>query len=215
MVKKIKFALEMKDGVKVRTLEELRNNFDLEKAVGYFLDGRLEKWLEDRYYEKEIESLRQLKSTELDIDSLCNILDVPCDENIKIDVQAILHKQEKLDKLKQLTTDKAILQNIDCVAFTQEELENIVKQGTCRIYLYGQNFVVPVEMKNRTYIGIGEQTTVTIDIGSVDELKKQGISFQHIHVLRNNICKALLVVEKNNDKVKSRKAGNLITKKIL
>lgn len=48
MAKKIKFALTMKDGTKVRTLNELREHFDLERVIGYFLDGRLQKWLEDR-----------------------------------------------------------------------------------------------------------------------------------------------------------------------
>ena len=46
--KKIKFALEMKDGIQVRNLEDLRDNFDLEKTVGYFLDGKLITWLNDR-----------------------------------------------------------------------------------------------------------------------------------------------------------------------
>ena len=41
MVKKIKFALEMKNGFKVRTLEELRKNFDLEKAVRYFFGRQI------------------------------------------------------------------------------------------------------------------------------------------------------------------------------
>ena len=50
MPKKIKFALEMKDGVKVRTIEDLRDSFDIEKAISYFLDGKLLEWLQDRYY---------------------------------------------------------------------------------------------------------------------------------------------------------------------
>ena len=161
MVKKIKFALEMKDGFKVRTLEELRRNFDLEKVVEYFVDGRLERWLEDRYYEKEVNDIRQLNTTEPDVNALCNILNVPHDKNIAVDVTAILRKREKLDKLKQITSDEAILKSVDCVAFTQEKLENIINKGQDQIYLYGQNFVIPAEKKNRMYLGIGENTTAT------------------------------------------------------
>ncbi len=40
MAKKIKFALEM-NGVKIRTMEELQENFDLDTAVQYLLDGKL------------------------------------------------------------------------------------------------------------------------------------------------------------------------------
>ena len=40
MAKRIKFPLEMKDGNKVRTIEEFRTYFDSEKAVMYFLNGK-------------------------------------------------------------------------------------------------------------------------------------------------------------------------------
>ena len=60
MAKKIKFTLEMKDGVQVRTLEDLQENFDIEKVVGYFSDGKLQTWLDERYYEDEAEAISKL-----------------------------------------------------------------------------------------------------------------------------------------------------------
>ena len=45
MAKRIKFALEMKDGIQVRSLEDLRKYFDLDKTIGYFVDGKLLKSL--------------------------------------------------------------------------------------------------------------------------------------------------------------------------
>ena len=39
------FKLKLKDGAKVSTLEELRENFDLEAVVGYFKSGDLLTWL--------------------------------------------------------------------------------------------------------------------------------------------------------------------------
>ena len=47
MAKKIKFALKMKDGMEVRTLQELKSGFDLNAVMAYFLDGKLETWLSD------------------------------------------------------------------------------------------------------------------------------------------------------------------------
>ena len=61
MARKIKFALEMKDKEPVRTLEDLRAHFDINKAVAYFLDGKLMTWLEDRYYEVEAAHLSDLQ----------------------------------------------------------------------------------------------------------------------------------------------------------
>ena len=44
----VKFPLIMSDGTPVRTIEELREHFDLEAVLGYYSNGRLIKWLEDR-----------------------------------------------------------------------------------------------------------------------------------------------------------------------
>ena len=51
--RKIKFALELKDGEEARSMEELRAHFDLEKIIGYFQDGKLVEWLDDRFYTDE------------------------------------------------------------------------------------------------------------------------------------------------------------------
>lgn len=48
MAKKVRFPLEMGDGVMVRTLHELMEHFDLEKALEYAENGKLETWLRDR-----------------------------------------------------------------------------------------------------------------------------------------------------------------------
>ena len=52
MVIKIKYALTMADGAKVRTLEDLRDHFDWPHVLGYFLDGKLAEWLRDRYFDE-------------------------------------------------------------------------------------------------------------------------------------------------------------------
>ncbi len=49
MAKKIRFSLEMENGTKIRTLDELRENFSLTKVVEYFDNQKLFHWLEDRY----------------------------------------------------------------------------------------------------------------------------------------------------------------------
>ena len=74
MAKKIKFALKMKDGVEVRNLQELQENFDLNQVTAYFLDGRLETWLSDRYYDEEVEQIVKLKKEDPELQQkLCRI----------------------------------------------------------------------------------------------------------------------------------------------
>lgn len=55
--KKIKFPLEMKDGRKVRELDELKEYFDLGKAVEYFCSGKLQTWLDNVHASDIVEEL--------------------------------------------------------------------------------------------------------------------------------------------------------------
>ncbi|MCM1234286.1 MAG: hypothetical protein NC489_29635 [Ruminococcus flavefaciens] len=60
MAKKVRFPLEMKDGVKVRSLHELTENFDLEKALEYAGNGKLETWLRDRMCAEMADEVQKL-----------------------------------------------------------------------------------------------------------------------------------------------------------
>ena len=52
MSKKIlPFPLEMKNGVKVRTIEDLRTNADVESIVNYYLSGKLSRWCKAFHYD--------------------------------------------------------------------------------------------------------------------------------------------------------------------
>lgn len=61
MAKKIRFSLEMENGTKIRTLDELRENFSLTKVVEYFDNQKLFHWLEDRYYTEQVEELKTIE----------------------------------------------------------------------------------------------------------------------------------------------------------
>ena len=76
MVKKIKFPLEMGQGIYVRTIEELNENFNIEKVLGYYVDGKLITWLNDRYYKNEAFKIEQLDAQAPDfISRLCERLE--------------------------------------------------------------------------------------------------------------------------------------------
>lgn len=54
-MKKIRFPLEMAEGKMVKELDELQEYFDLEKALEYFQNGKLQKWLENTYNDDILE----------------------------------------------------------------------------------------------------------------------------------------------------------------
>lgn len=119
-----KFPLILKDGVKVCNLEDLQENFDLEKIMAYFASGKLAEWLEDRYLEEKAEAIRELTQDTPDLPKrLCEILEVPFAgevvESLKQmdDVETIAKRNERLIILKQYTDDEKIWEHVDNVAF--------------------------------------------------------------------------------------------------
>lgn len=197
MAKKIKFALEMKDGMKVRTLEELQEHFDLKTVIGYFLDGKLQKWLEDRYYDEKVEALRQLDSKNPNITAICKILEIPYAETVELDIDSIQEQNEKLDILKQLTDNEDILANSSKVAFSQDELDALLAQGEQTIYLCGDTFAISAKWEHRTYIGVGEAPHITIEEEtSFEKLGQCQISFVNIQIPEYVYSKQSLTEEK-------------------
>lgn len=155
MAKKIRFPLQM-NGTDVRTIEELRENFDLSSVLGYLTNGKLVTWLEDRYYDNEATAVRALSTDETDLNQkLMSILGVSDDvKTEEIDLEEIQRRNEKLMLLRQITDDEEIIDNVDCVAFNQDELYDILDDGKETIYLCQSEFEVPLSVQNKIYIGL-------------------------------------------------------------
>ena len=173
MAKKIKFALKMKDGVEVRNIQELRDNFDLNQVTVYFMDGKLETWLNDRYYDEEVEQIESLQKDDTELQKkLCQIFGVEYEEDT-MTPEEIEARNRKLAKLKEITDDEEILANVDHVAFSQEELSDLLDEGMDTIYLCGDNFVIPERVKDKTYIGIN--TKLNLDAQKMERYEKNNI----------------------------------------
>lgn len=150
----------MADGEKVRTLEELKNHFDIKSVVGYFKDGRLLNWLRARYYDDEAEKVAALDNNDLQIHKkLCEIFGVTA-EFEDIDVEEIALRTARLNRLKQYTYNKKILDNVDSVAFDQDDLNRLLKENVELIYLCANRFTIPIHVKNKTFAGIGKVVAV-------------------------------------------------------
>lgn len=154
MAKKIRFPLIMKDGIQVRTIEELRENFDMELLTKYFLDGKLRVWLEHRNYNEELSEIDTLKEVHKNISGeLPRIFKIDFKE--KVDVIELQKKLEKEQLLKQYTYDERWFEKIDYIAFNQKELETLVEKNN-KVYLAGDEFLVNNQLKDKKYIGINK-----------------------------------------------------------
>ena len=132
MARKIKCALEMADGAKVRgSIEELREHFDLEKAVGYFLSGKLVEWLEDRFYEDEAEAVEAIDKDAPDLrERLCEALDVPYEGDSELDVAALERLNEKQTVVLDEERKAAMVSNLLVVLCGNHDAQPIVNSGS-------------------------------------------------------------------------------------
>lgn len=157
---KVKFPLEMANGVQVRTIEELKENFDINKVVGYFLEGKLQTWLTDRYYDEEAEQVAELNSDDSKLTKkLSEIFGVEYADSEEVDVDKIASDNERIAKIKQFTDDEDIIKNYDKVAFTQEELADLYDAGIQTIYLCEGEFKIPKAKLELNYIVFGGAKT--------------------------------------------------------
>ena len=190
MAKKIRFPLKMRQGVEIRTLEELREHFDLQSVLEYYKNGKLLTWLEDRYLEGEAEAVRALDESSPDFQKrLCEVFQVAYTGN-EVDLEELQYRQERLKHLRTVTDEDEFIQNIDRVAFDQEELADLLDEDTKTIYLCGENFTIPASRKGIAYIGIN--TPVVHISGKIPEkLEELDIQFTGIQ------CDNLLTIKED------------------
>ena len=207
-MKKIKLPLEMANGVLVRTLDELKENWDLEKVINYYLNGKLQTWLKDRYYTELAEEVSALNDINDNVElqkKLCNIFGIEAEDDL-VDMEAVAERNRRLKILRQHTADDAVLKNVDKVAFNQEELFKLLYTGESIIYLFGNTFTIPLSLRNKTYIGIGD-VEVNLDTKEYINFNDFNIKFKNvkfnkdIDVLLNKEPEKVLMIAKEYDKV--------------
>ncbi len=178
MAKKIKFPLDMGNGNMVRTIEELKECFNIERVMSYFFDGQLLIWLQDRYYDSEAEQIEAL-SADMDKDTLSvklsGVFGIAAENNI--DVNDVLTKHERIIRLREYTSDDHILDNVDKVAFDQEELEEMLENGAKTVYLVDatDSFIIYPHYKNVRYIGV---STPEVLIGGYDSVDLEELNIK-------------------------------------
>ena len=188
----IKFALELRDGEQVRSLEELREYFDIEKIIGYYQDGKLQIWLEDRFYVDEADAIRRMTGEEKNLgEMLCKIFHVEYKGKAEgyDEPETIAWRNERVGKLKQYTADKEIINNIDCVAFNQDELEEILRgENTKVVYLCQNKYIFSSKMlrkKNMKYVGVGKNVEVVLKNRDNLSLSKLNIVMENLTISDN------------------------------
>lgn len=195
MAKKIRFSLEMENGTKIRTLDELRENFSLTKVVEYFDNQKLFHWLEDRYYTEQVEKLKQLNREDADFyRKICHIFEVEYREKDE-DIDEKLEVEKRKAQLKQFTDDKTVLEHVHQVAFNQDELYDLLDDNISDIYLCGEIFRIPLAKENVSYIGVNTPIIRVESPKCIDWEKKK------IHIIGCRFDEEYQRLEKEKQKI--------------
>lgn len=179
MAKKIRFPLEMKDGIEVRDMEGLRENFSLEQVLFYLADGKLDIWLRDRYMDDIADSILELDRENSEFNKkICEIFEVEYTGD-ELDLEKLMDRKRKIDILKEFTDDQRYFDVIEQTAFNQDDLYDLLDEGETILYLCGDKFSVPLGKKGISYIGINNPTVFISSKEKVDFSEKE-ITFENI-----------------------------------
>lgn len=185
MAKKIRFPLEMKDGVEVRSIDELKENFSLEQVLFYLSNGKLITWLCDRYLNEIADAVSELDQEDAEIGKkICDIFEVEYVEENKVDMEALKERQRKIELLKSFTDEEKYFDVVDKVAFDQDDLYDLLDEEENMIYLCGKSFSIPLSENGKSYVGINNPTVVISSKVIVDFNEKE-IYFENVRFDKN------------------------------
>lgn len=179
MAKRIKFPLVMKNGAEVRDIKALRENFDMESIVEYFINGKLAKWLTNNYEDEILKDIQELEGDEADFgERLAKALGVKWINEDKVDLQNLMKTTELKEQVKPYISGEE-LEKVEYIAGTQEELERLVKKGCTPVYLFGEGFQIKEWMENVECIGI-DNPVISVEIRSRKEFQEKKIKLKNV-----------------------------------
>ena len=178
-MKKIKFPLVMKNGAAVRSIGELRENFDMESVVEHFATGKLMQWLESNYYDDALNSIQELTGEEKDFgERMAKSLGVAWDNTTEINFTRVLKETKLKEQIKPYVSEEK-MSEITYIADTQDEMEHLARKGCTPIYLFGKQFMIQDWMEEVECIGINNPL-VSIQSESKEEFRKKKIKLSNV-----------------------------------
>lgn len=180
MAKKVRFPLEMDGGIEVRDIQSLRANFSLQRVMGYFENGKLVTWLRDRYANDMADQIESLNEDDSKLaQKICEALGVFYDESYQEDIEEVAERNRKLTLLKQYTTESEYLDNVDNIAFEQDDVYDLLDEDVDVIYLCGEKFSIPLAVHGKKYVGINSPKVV-IDSSEIVDFETCNIILEKV-----------------------------------
>lgn len=189
-MRKFKFPLKMKDNIEVWELEDLQENFDMEKAIEYFSNKKLMTWLENTYNDEALKKIEKLTGEESDFtQKFTEALGVKCDFDNK-EIERMLWISLKKEKVKKYFPPEQAEKIAERTVEDQKELEKLVRKGENQIYLFSNTFVISAKMKDVELIGI-DHPNVIIRAKTAIAFDEQNIKFINVDAADDETSKIM------------------------
>lgn len=191
MAKKIRFSLEMQNHVLVGNIEELQENFSLERILVYLENGKLIRWLKDRYLNELAEKVMALDLKDKDLSrKICEIFEVDYDVSSEIDMELAAERNRKIALLKEYGYSfNEYWDVIDQIAFEQDDIYDLLDRHENVIYLCGKRFHIPLSVKHMEYHGINSPVVV---VDSKREVDWEELDIQFTNIVFDEKYQAVL-----------------------
>ena len=184
-------------GKEIHSLDELRENFNVEDTMRAFKNGSLKAFLKSHYYERESDSIARLSADSKDfLQRICLILGV---DYLNRDSIIPPESEARLEMLRQFTNDENILQKFAQIALNQKELAELLDSGEKEIYLCHNKFSIPLSKTNTIYIGVDNPEIE--NPFTYEQYKKAGITIKNIDlpdVVSDEMSEYALNIAKRN-----------------
>lgn len=190
----------------------------------YLDNGKLVIWLRDRYANDIADAIEQLDKNEQNLaKKVSAIFDVPYDEKVEEDLVKTAERAERIHRLKQYTDEKKFIEEIDNVAFDQDELYDLLDEDADKIYLCGDKFSIPLSKSGVSYVGINNPVAVIDSKAEVDwsekEIALEGVIFDKKYqkivqdTKKEDNAEKNRIIENSIDKIEIGENGILFTTK--
>ena len=123
--------------------------------------GELQNWLKERYYEYEFDEVSKLDKNMPDFNSIFSeIFDMDYFDDNDYDEEEV--RNTKLEELKGVINDE-VMEQVDIIAFDQRELKRILAQNSKKVFLYNNNFELPLNRNGIEYIILGKSKITNLE----------------------------------------------------
>lgn len=163
----------------IYSLAELRKSEDFTQLTSAFLDGSLEEWLADCYYEREADAVSRLDHVLSPTVEQKLYLILKMEQPTKNMTE---EQRETYDRkcavVRKYSSDNDALSHIMETATNQSELTELLDSEFKTIYLCGEGFSVPIRKSGVHYIGIGNPGVETVF--TEEQYRRAGITFEGV-----------------------------------